>query len=179
MPMPRYNPQNRFCLSCKKELIYIRGMGKDKWENKRFCDQKCNGSWHSSNKLGIHNPQTFSSRWKNRDKDSARKKMLGNKFRAGLQSWNRGKKGVMPSGESHHQWLGDDASYSAIHKWLINNFGKPTHCENKHCPKLLPIRFEYALISEEHTHSRLNYRMLCVQCHRSYDSRRNRLNVQL
>jgi len=83
--------------------------------------------------------------------------------------------------EGNASWKGKDASYAAIHIWLVNNFGNPKHCENKKCeyPRRAvkgyvikkPARFEWALLKgKKHTHKRSCYIRLCASCHRRYDN---------
>ena len=88
--------------------------------------------------------------------------------------------GIRMNGQKHWGWKGDKASYSAIHKWLVSNYGIANKCENIHCQQLPSDRYEYALITgSTHTHNREAYKMLCRPCHGSYDSRLNKLNVRL
>ena len=82
--------------------------------------------------------------------------------------------------ERHHQWKGEDASYSSKHQWLAREYGKADMCENHLCvyPRknkqnkvlLKPLRFEWSLIhGNEHGHFRERYWKLCASCHRIYD----------
>lgn len=84
--------------------------------------------------------------------------------------------------EKHHAWKGDDASYFAIHAWILREYGKANHCENMSCyyPRTnsrgivlyKPKRFEWALIhGEKHGHRRESYMQLCASCHRKYDEK--------
>lgn len=84
--------------------------------------------------------------------------------------------------EKHPNWKGDNASYFAIHAWLLREYGKANKCENLSCkyPRknangsllLKPKRFEWALIHGCHyQHNRNNYMMLCASCHRKYDEK--------
>ena len=57
--------------------------------------------------------------------------------------------------------------YSAIHKWLSNNFEKSTTCEM--C-KQKSDRIHWAKITgKNHEHKRENYWCLCPKCHAYYD----------
>lgn len=58
--------------------------------------------------------------------------------------------------------------YFNIHKWLRRIYGKASFCENDitHLGK-----FEYSLIhGKKHARNVLNYRKLCIRCHRLYDN---------
>src|SRR5689334_12209688 len=36
-------------------------------------------------------------------------------------------------GTNNHLWSGDRPSYSALHHWLVNTYGRATRCENLRC----------------------------------------------
>lgn len=70
--------------------------------------------------------------------------------------------------------------YISTHEWLYHHYGNADKCENTICiyPRMgtkywmeKPKRYEWALLKgKEHSHNRENYIMLCVSCHRAYDS---------
>ena len=65
-----------------------------------------------------------------------------------------------------------NTSYSAIHKYLVRNFGKANFCINIYCNHT-SIRFDYALIKgRKYTHDINDYIRLCRKCHLAYDSRK-------
>lgn len=107
---------------------------------------------------------------------------IGNQYAKGYKHTDEAKKSmsINRSGDKHWDWKGDEASYSAIHKWLVKNYGFANKCESINCPKLFTIRYEYALLAGfTYIHDRSKFVMLCIPCHRSYDSRDNKLNVRL
>lgn len=107
--------------------------------------------------------------------------MLGNKRAKGFQHSKEAKKRISEahSNDKHWAWKGEKASYSAFHKWLVKNYGKPTVCENKNCPQT-GTRIEYALLAGQvHAHNRTHYINLCVTCHRAYDSREPKIQIEL
>jgi hypothetical protein len=84
----------------------------------------------------------------------------------------------LKSNEKHPHWKADAASYSAIHKWLVRNYGRANKCDNKACAKTNKC-FEYALKNKlSHSHNRDNYLTLCAKCHRSYDTH-NKVRIEL
>lgn len=68
------------------------------------------------------------------------------------------------------RWLGDKASYSAKHMWILKHFGKASLCEFN--PNHNTKRYEWA--NRYHMESRDigDYIQLCPSCHRKFDSSR-------
>jgi hypothetical protein len=71
------------------------------------------------------------------------------------------------TGETHHQWRGDKASYAAKHMWVGKRFGKADHCEFD--PSHVNTRFEWSNISGKYRRERSDWRQLCASCHRKLD----------
>lgn len=81
-------------------------------------------------------------------------------------------------GENHFGWKGSNASYSAVHKWMTGNYGKPDKCFE--CSGVHP-RVEWANISGEYKRERSDWISLCSSCHRYFDrndSRRKNILVR-
>ena len=76
-------------------------------------------------------------------------------------------------GENHHQWKGDNASYSAKHKWVNKEFGKPEKCFN--CDSL--DKLNWANVSNQHRRDRNDWIELCASCHKYFDVNMERRNV--
>lgn len=160
----------------------IQGRTSYEIRQKRYCSIPCKHKFYrhpnhiliaiSKKKLG---QKVHTEKWK----QSLRDRMTGNKFALGHNLSQDHKQKMIKHGKDHWMWKGDAASYSAVHKWLVNNFGKANRCENINCPQRPSRRFEYALIGAAYTHNKNCFKMLCIPCHRSYDSRLNKLNVQL
>jgi hypothetical protein len=84
-------------------------------------------------------------------------------------SFKKGHKSYQGFAEKSSNWKGDKASYSSIHLWLYNNYGKPKKCEGKNC-RGNSKNIDYALIKgKKHQHKRENYLTLCKSCHALYD----------
>ena len=96
------------------------------WHGKplRFCSYICamKAPWNTIEKMG--------------DKNVAKREDVREKFR-------RVKRDKI-SGKNHYLWKGDLASYSAIHMWLKNHYGKAATCENR---KTQFLNFECSVIS--------------------------------
>jgi len=165
------------CDICHKIMEKPYKMTISGWNKRRFCSQKCNGIWKKGKdflKTRLGKPA-----W-NRGKKLPY--LIGNTHAKGYHHSEQAKKNMSlnRSGEKHWDWKGNNASYSAIHKWLVKNYGIADHCDNKDCLKINSKRYEYALkIGFKYTHNRECYAQLCIPCHRSYDSRLNKLNVRL
>ncbi len=81
--------------------------------------------------------------------------------------------GLYQRGKKHPWRKLEKYGYSAIHKWLKNNFGKPNKCEMSSCKKISD-NFEWALKKgKEYEKKRENFIQLCVSCHRIYDFTEN------
>lgn len=71
------------------------------------------------------------------------------------------------SGENSPYWLGDKASYSAIHVWLRKAWGNANDCEE--CGGAKSKQFDWANISGKYSRERSDWKMLCRSCHKRYD----------
>jgi len=159
-------------------------MPENRWIKVRFCSQKCNSIWKVKSGVSyLAGKKSAKGYWESPKRQEQRRiNMLGQKRALGYRHTKDAKKriSITHSGEKHWQWKGGGASYNAIHKWLLKNFGPANKCENLNCPKLQSFRYEYALlVNRNHTHDRTAYKMMCIPCHRSYDSRLNKFNVKL
>lgn len=70
-------------------------------------------------------------------------------------------------GSETSAWRGDEASYSAIHKWVNKHFNKPTKC--KQCGNDRYI--DWANVSGEYKRIESDWIPLCRSCHFYYDGR--------
>jgi hypothetical protein len=118
-------------------------------------------------------------------------------FKKGQTPWNKGlpmseesrqklsqghkAKGIKPNvkfygrGIKNPIWKGDEAGYSALHKWLKYNFGKAVKCENPECSyprkskrgKLMvkAFTFHWANKSGEYKRDISDWWQLCISCH--------------
>ena len=60
-------------------------------------------------------------------------------------------------------------SYSGMHKWIKEHFGKAKRCENKKCPGKSKV-FEWALKKgKRYSRHKKDYKQLCSSCHKRYD----------
>lgn len=67
-------------------------------------------------------------------------------------------------------WSGLSTSYSSIHAWLGNKFGKADMCEFKRCTNKTASVFYYALRKGfAYERKRRNFIKLCASCHKKYD----------
>jgi len=103
-------------------------------------------------------------------------KKMSREFRANVSKAQTGMKRPLTSKRLKElkyyespRYKGDDAGYSAYHKWLEKYYGKANKCEGKDCNKKSKM-FHWALIKgKKHSHKRENYMMLCASCHQKYD----------
>lgn len=69
-----------------------------------------------------------------------------------------------------NRWKGDNASYTAFHKWLAVHYGSPKHCDQCEGESKKSKCYNWALKKgKKHSHRRDNYLRLCRVCHIRYD----------
>ncbi len=72
-------------------------------------------------------------------------------------------------GEAHHRWKGDEAKYSAIHKWIAKEFGQNMQCEWCGFKSTNPYQIQWANLSGDYTRDREDWARLCAKCHWHFD----------
>jgi|6_EtaG_2_1085325.scaffolds.fasta_scaffold46955_2 hypothetical protein len=164
------------CEVCNSLIERPYKMTLSMWDKRKCCSQKCSGISKRGKELKANKGKIP---W---NKGKPTPYLLGNKHAKGYKHTDEAKENmsIKRSNEKHWAWKGDDASYSAIHKWLVKNYGPANRCENLNgCPGKSSI-FQYALKHDEkYIHKRESYGMLCVSCHKYYDTRLNKINVRL
>lgn len=101
-------------------------------------------------------------------------------FNKGLIPWNKGQKGLQRAwnkgieynqikNEKHHNWRGNKVGYSAIHAWIRRKLGRPLECS--HCWKTGGTTYNYhwASLTKIPTRNLLDWKRLCVSCHKLFD----------
>jgi hypothetical protein len=81
---------------------------------------------------------------------------------------------VEPNEDKSPNWKGDDAKYSAIHKWVYKILGKPDTCEHCGVTQLSGWKIQWANKSGLYLRIASDWLRLCVKCHREYD-RKNKI----
>jgi hypothetical protein len=76
------------------------------------------------------------------------------------------------SGEKHYKWEGNNAGYSALHKWVQKELGKPHFCEGCGNRDLEHRQYHWANISGNYKRVLSDWRRLCVKCHIMFDTNR-------
>jgi stalled ribosome alternative rescue factor ArfA len=118
--------------------------------------------------------QAMSERTKKVMSDPLVRKKISEKLK-GRGSWNKGKKAsqcankISKAGRLNGHWKGDEASYSAKHHWITNNYGKPTKCELCRKDNLSGREINWASISHKYKRDRKDWMRLCTKCHGIYD----------
>lgn len=89
-----------------------------------------------------------------------------------------GKKRPEITGKNHPAWK-EKLTYSGIHQWMKNNYGKALVCQNSECyyPRknrsgitiLRPKIYHWANISGEYKKDIKDWIQLCPSCHRKWD----------
>lgn len=71
------------------------------------------------------------------------------------------------TGKDSPRWVGDNITYSGVHKWIVREMGKPDFCEG--CGIEEKIRYEWANISGKYKRDLADWIRLCAKCHKSFD----------
>lgn len=99
--------------------------------------------------------------------------------RVGWEPWSKSQKGVHLSPESEFKkgqtmgvnninWKGDEVGYFSLHNWMGRAYGRPSLCED--CGLTDPTRkYQWANISHKYLRDRLDWKRLCIPCHRKMD----------
>jgi len=69
--------------------------------------------------------------------------------------------------EKHPFWTGEKPNYSALHKWIVRNYGKAYYCSNNINHKAK--RFDWANINGEYKRKIRDWKQLCRSCHSKLD----------
>lgn len=72
-----------------------------------------------------------------------------------------------PVGEKNVLWKGNDAGYSAIHRWVARRLGAPKICSN--CKTTEARVYDWANISKEYKRVLTDWIRLCRKCHQTFD----------
>lgn len=93
-----------------------------------------------------------------------RGKKLSEEHKAKIAQAMKGKN----SNENNPQWKGNSVKYMGLHNWVRRHFGTPKECEN--CGETKKSMYHWANISGEYRRDRLDWKRLCVSCHKKYDT---------
>lgn len=72
-------------------------------------------------------------------------------------------------GEENPEWKGDDAGYTAIHKWVRRKLGGDNKCQ--HCNRTDQKKYEWANIDHKYRRVLEDWMRLCTSCHRKHDNK--------
>lgn len=74
------------------------------------------------------------------------------------------------TGKSNNKWKGNRVGYHALHDWIRDNYGRPTKCENKTCPRT-SSSYQWSNVSGQYKRHKEDWQQLCASCHKKYDYR--------
>lgn len=135
------------CANCKKKVIATR----------KFCSQKC--YWKS--KVGMKNW------WGYKIGDALRGIPKSKKHIESVSKALTGRKRPEITEDKHPSWKGDLVGYSALHDWVSRRLGNPKKCDI--CKTTDNVRFQWSNISRLYKRDLLDWRRLCLKCHRRSD----------
>lgn len=79
-------------------------------------------------------------------------------------------------GEANHSWKGDDVTYSGLHRWIANTFGRLEECEI--CGTLDAKKYEWANKDHKYRRNKEDWMRVCTRCHRRYDYENNQKTLR-
>lgn len=190
----------KICLECNKKIIKTNRMGLFEWDNKKFCSQKCKtnhsrgifipNSGHfkmgmvawNKNKTGYMSDKgrkniAEASRIRMLNESIEHKQVRMKKIHEKLKKngYRNGRLGN--KGELDPNWKGENATYSAKHRWIQNNWQKTGICElcfiERPPRKGTRLKWgtHWANKSGEYKRERNDWYELCPKCHKSLDKR--------
>src|SRR3990167_9713407 len=83
---------------------------------------------------------------------------------------SKARKGIYTD-ERHPAWKGENASYRAIHQWIVRKFGKPITCENCGKTNLFGQKIHWANIGHRYERKREFWKRFCAKCHAAHDKK--------
>lgn len=161
----KVNKQLFICQICQKKF--------NAYGNRITCGQKCRAiiaakkrkvnNWTHTEKFRKRISELLTGR---KLSPETRKKLIGK------IPWNKGTKGIMPSGEKSGVWS-INPSYRALHLWVERQLGKPDTCN--YCGKigLSGRAIQWANISKQYLRIRSDWIRLCAKCHKAYDRKQS------
>jgi hypothetical protein len=70
-------------------------------------------------------------------------------------------------GKRNCNWKGEKVGYFALHTWVKRNYGRPTQCVDCGSARLV----QWANISKEYRRERIDWKQLCIVCHKKFDGK--------
>lgn len=145
----------KICIVCNKEIIKRVKEGVRDWNLRRFCSPNCYHIYQPTHpnkgifKVGNH-PATEFKKGQPKPKNAY----------------------TFPFGESHPNWKGDNAKYTAFHMRLREKFGPANKCEI--CGKTgKDFRYEWANLTGNYWDIN-DFKQMCHPCHKEFDISRHR-----
>jgi len=145
-------------------------MGVEPWNKDKvgIVSDETREKMSNSAKKKLENPENHPF-YGRKHSDESKKKMSDTRkelYKTGkITVWNKDLEGFR-SGEENNMWKGDEASYSAIHKWVGIYKPKSKVCEV--CDEKAN-RLELANLSGFYYRDIHDYMWMCVSCHRRFD----------
>ncbi len=144
------------CIICSKQISSV-GKSKTYWLKVKYCSTKCSGKgWlgHKPPKSAFKNGSVPWNKDRKHSAETIKKLTLAN---------NLNKK----FGEDNIHFKGDEASYSAIHQWVVRHKQRPKQCE--YCGEEKNYPLHWANIDHLYKRNLDDYVALCARCHKRYD----------
>lgn len=137
------------CKTCNKPF-YVQPC-RSKLGMVKYCSMRC------YIKRGEKNPF-----WGKTHKQKSINKMLANPNRSSFKE-----------GKDNPAWKEKLTSYTGVHNYVINTFGKPDTCESCNKGGLSGHKIHWANVSGKYLKDRADWKRLCVPCHKRFDKQNN------
>lgn len=112
------------------------------WKLSKYCSSACQAKFWTGK----------SSRHQGKNKNPA---------------WNKGIPGI--KGEKNPSWKGNNAGYSAKHKWVESLLGRPEQCEQCGKDGLTKQQIHWANMDHKYKRNLKDWKRWCASCHFKYD----------
>lgn len=136
----------RFCLFCGKEFKTYPC--RIKTSQVKYCSRECAG--HNPNN-GLH--------------ENSRKYQ----FKVGHVAFSKLHPELMPRGQNHKSWKGEEVGYRGLHYWLKRQLGIPQKCCVCGKKRTSPKSIQWANIDHKYRRIVSDYVPMCASCHKKYD----------
>lgn len=186
------------CINCDSEFVRNKKYNDKQWNACLFCSHKCFGEnrritgWTHSKETRLKlsethrgTPKPWAGKYKRtwRHKSAVRRGVInmylmrGDEIKRKISLANTGrivsqetrtKLSERQKRDKNYGWLGDKAKYSAKHKWLSRNIGKPASCID--CGKT-DGKIQWSNVDHKYRHSPEDYVGRCPKCHAQYDKK--------
>lgn len=165
------------CKTCGKLICKRKREGNKRWEARKYCSHKCSSILTEEEKtVRTERILSYIGQESKEELLERMKKMLASRNANGI--WVPPMTGR--KGKDCPSWLGDQAQYSGIHRWIQQNWQKTGICEECGSIPTTKGRNKWATQWSNNDHlykrDREEWQELCPKCHKKKDKEIRTLN---